>query len=351
MKTVVSTFVAMFVVFFCIGFLRGILCLTDKNTLYLKALDHVRVGAYAPKIRKEPEIIPQIKTGLGLFNDNPPLLSASTPSGNEPPAPGPLEGPPKTDSTTNPIVLEYYCKQQVLYRWDIDSKTLYFPTTNSLGFLDQKDDTPFPITANESLAFLGGVSGAWNVKDVLTKAASEDELKWRQLAAGILGAVSGYFAGYNLATSRPPDCDTPKVLNQISQKSVWETSIERDELRILLARTSRQAERNEDPGLRRELDEARSREATSLSDRNLKLAGADFAWIWIDDGHALYRGELARKHASNSSKTDWFIISWAVVIGVVSILVYGTVSALHQRIIESNRHKGRLPRRTPSTKT
>lgn len=101
----------------------------------------------------------------------------------------------------------YKCKNQK--QAFISFETLTVRTDPNFEFKDKKVDLPFVSFDRIYATVGGGLLLSWSIKDIF-KSSSESKDKFKILA-GILGAITGYSAGYYLFRSHNVDCSSKEV--------------------------------------------------------------------------------------------------------------------------------------------
>jgi hypothetical protein len=245
MKSFLLLFVTFFSIFAGIGFVRGLLLRLDPDVVHKLILAH---------------IIPERRPGH-LFID----------------ADGNFQHSPNSKA----VDLDYFCGEQTLLIWDVDSKKL---TAGDRFYLDEFSEMvrdehrllPFPVSPSLVLSFLGGSSGAWGIRDLMKYSEEAESSHFQNLVAAILGGLSGYPIGYRAAMLGFPRCDSPKLFNLLRDPSKWEGGLEKDELKLTLAAAAAQAQKIPDPALRHQNIQQLIAELQRIQSPNAKISSASF---------------------------------------------------------------------------
>ena len=78
-----------------------------------------------------------------------------------------------------------------------------------------RNDYRCPLNAERSLLILGPFAGLWTLKDILWSKGKVQE-RVIEAAALILGGLSGFLVGYEIAIRKGPGCDSDAILVRLS---------------------------------------------------------------------------------------------------------------------------------------
>ncbi len=122
------------------------------------------------------------------------------------------------------MVIEYVCKNESIFRWDVDSNNLF----QRISFIDleysfqDQAHIPYKLSKELIVPFLGGGAGAWTIKDML--ASPRGHLRVPAKVKGgvtrILSGLSGYYLGYVVA-SMFWDCKSKDIISSLESKEKW----------------------------------------------------------------------------------------------------------------------------------
>lgn len=112
----------------------------------------------------------------------------------------------------NGAELLYQCGKTTLASHHLDGGKLTEHDFELLVYEENKQ--PVPLDTQTLISLLGGASGAWGIKDVITfyQKGEKKSNAVKTLIAAIAGGLSGYISGFGLGARRPLECRDPKII-------------------------------------------------------------------------------------------------------------------------------------------
>lgn len=127
---------------------------------------------------------------------------------------------PPSGSQTGVVELVYQLNSKVLYRFDTDTDLLTSTDELAATLLQAgySDYINFPTDASLIVTLLGGSTAGFALKDLI---AESSKTRKKEVIATILGAISGYAAGYKLGLGTPPSPTSPATRKILSDGKAW----------------------------------------------------------------------------------------------------------------------------------
>jgi hypothetical protein len=145
------------------------------------------------------------------------IWNQSTSHKEEPPASRPLTRPQQKAFLVYSCPVPQSSTPKKLFKWNID--TMEPISIQSDAVADARDrsrkDYRLPLNAERSLLILGPFAGLWTLKDILWSKGEVEE-RIIEAAALVLGGLSGFLVGYEIAISQGPGCDSDAILVRLA---------------------------------------------------------------------------------------------------------------------------------------
>lgn len=132
----------------------------------------------------------------------------------------------RRDASTGRSYLVYSCGQRTFYSYDIDSHNLIRSAAAAEQESAARMAPPPAVNATVVTGVLGGASGAYTLRDVVTLASTttteQNAGLTRRIGAAIVGAVSGYYAGSYVGFRVNTRCEMVEIPLLLNDVHYWQ---------------------------------------------------------------------------------------------------------------------------------
>ena len=125
----------------------------------------------------------------------------------------------------NKFALNYVCHDQVLVSFDVDSDKLLSRSLSPKEFVEfllknkNYSDSNYKRVYDSIITFTMGGGAIKFARPLVTTLKSKENTKYT--VPGMIGALSGFYLGFELATRVLPPCEDPGVVSLVQDPNIW----------------------------------------------------------------------------------------------------------------------------------